>query len=81
MLSGPIAERLGDVPLVACGLGVAAASLVCNGPSPLLTQLAPVPQHCLALYIGTIASFGVGMGLTVAPTTNLMVKAATARGS
>ena len=46
-------------------------------PNPNPNQ---VPQHSLALYSGTIACFGVGMGLTVAPTTNLMVKGATARG-
>ena len=74
VISGPAAERLGDVPLVVCGLGIAAASLFCVGPSPLLTNVAPVvPQHSLGLYTGTIACFGVGMGLTVAPTTNLMV--------
>lgn len=77
IVSGPLAGVTGDVACLHAGLIVAAAAIVLIGPSPLLPDM---PAHSLPLVLGVMASLGAGAGLTVAPVTNLMVRAASSGG-
>lgn len=77
IVSGPLAGATGDVACLHAGLVVAAAAILLIGPSPLLRGM---PTHSLPLLLGAMASLGVGAGLTVAPVTNMMVRAASSGG-
>lgn len=80
-MSDPIARCASTLIVLIGGLCIAAGSLLLVGPSPLLYRAIPMlPQQSLPLICCSLIGFGLGVGLTMAPSASFMVRAAISEG-
>jgi DHA1 family solute carrier family 18 vesicular amine transporter 1/2 len=82
ILSGMLAKKCcGDLIVLLTGLLLSASGLLLTGPSPLLSKAIPaLPKKSISLIAISFGMIGSGLGLTTAPTMNLMVRAVSKRG-